>query len=1327
MLTALGARPRGLRTWAIVTMLGSLLPSPVWVTSETLTTSITTTNTIDPSQAIITNVGFTDTSGSGYWIDGTVTWVAPNNPAFEYFRIVMSATNTGADGAVMVDNINSAVRSYEIVNSDARGIVRGTNTGGIWANYIVVQAYRSGAFSPANEAGSLMLTDISNIDAAAVSVGTFGGDWAGLALVDSIAFTDSNPAENLLTGTVTWTFGATTDYGFASDWRVYIADDTQGTNRQLLGTVAKDLTQLSITDEACDPTHVYVLVYANNEHGESPNASSVSFWDDGRPTSTTVTVTSTSVDWPGCKSVTFTDTDTDANQLGGVINWVLPDDASRFSHWTVYMATTADNSNRQALQDSVEGFNIPVGQTSLTLQTNQVRQTTDASPANFIVVLGYRTDLGAYQNPAVGCATALYDDSGAAPVVAPFITALSFTDEDPSWEYANGTVSWTQDSLTADQASVSHYKVFLAEDLNGTNQLLVNTVSRDSSSASVASTMIGYRNHVLVYASNKYGDSPTSVGLEYQGKSPLTTSTATSTSTFTATTSSTTSQTETGTVTITTTLFTVGVGNVQFTDTIDTYFFIGGVLTWEEPADTSGITEYRVRLVFDVAASREQLVYEPDLGFATAVPVGTTRFKILDDTARRFACCDPSNYPAAWLIVYIVKGSIQQEAMYAGHALIRDNQTTHVADSIYVQELQIVDTTPVEQINITLTGELYWNTSGPEYPNVGEDWSLIDQWDIYLAQGSTLASSERYVASVPLGTKSYIFTAQPLNQGDDTIIVYASNAVGKAPFGSVVQFGQFGGLQTTSTTTYSSTSTKPLTSMSGLTVTFTDTDTNAGALLGTITWDPPADPSALTSYDIYMSSDQQGSNQQILGLVPSNTNSYTISSPATRTTGTAFPANWLLVYPSIGGTISTYIDAASLPLYDNSGAVPDQPSFATVTFTDEDAAGNFASGTVRWTLASNTDFGHITHYAVYLAEDQAGLNKVAFGDPVTWDVTEVVVGTGIELSSRYHVVIYAVNTYGESLQPGNIASSGGTSIIFGDLGQSTTTTVSTTATTATSSSTTGVTETSVTTTSITSTSTSLTLTSSSITSITVSTTSSTTKSSTTSRTFSTTTSVTTMTSSTSSSTATTVTVTTSTATSTSKTETISTTVTSSSTSSTQSSTSTTSHTATSTTSVSVTSSTSTTVPLSVQILDAAQAAAEQAASEGKSPAEQAALAGEAARAAAADLNLPIPEQAAMAGLGASAAARSAGMNATAEADAAGRAAGGVGAFYNLTLQDQAGFAGKAAGVAAASAAAEAGATASEQAAAAGTAAADAVNTFSGTLFQCLAVPDVSPH
>ena len=125
-------------------------------------------------QATIISVGFTDTSVSyGYWIDGTVTWVAQNNPDVEYFRIVMvlpsafgrklhtfatflcccqlseSATSSGDGGAIMVvplllvscgrlctrsnrhqdmakDNLAKTATDYEIVNSDARGIVRGT-------------------------------------------------------------------------------------------------------------------------------------------------------------------------------------------------------------------------------------------------------------------------------------------------------------------------------------------------------------------------------------------------------------------------------------------------------------------------------------------------------------------------------------------------------------------------------------------------------------------------------------------------------------------------------------------------------------------------------------------------------------------------------------------------------------------------------------------------------------------------------------------------------------------------------------------------------------------------------------------------------------------------------------------------------------------------------------------------------------------------------------------------------------------------------------------------------------------------------------------------
>ena len=89
--------------------------------------------------------------------------------------------------------------------------------------------------------------------------------------------------------------------------------------------------------------------------------------------------------------------------------------------------------------------------------------------------------------------------------------------------------------------------------------------------------------------------------------------------------------------------------------------------------------------------------------------------------------------------IYTAGGHVRWPCPHPGQALsaflqltftgpcTEDNQTTHVADSIYVQELQIVagclmqlsrllrvrttcqDTTPVEQINITLTGELYWS------------------------------------------------------------------------------------------------------------------------------------------------------------------------------------------------------------------------------------------------------------------------------------------------------------------------------------------------------------------------------------------------------------------------------------------------------------------------------------------------------------------------------------------------------------------------------------------------------------------------------------------
>ncbi|CAE7265311.1 unnamed protein product, partial [Symbiodinium natans] len=165
--------------------------------------------------------------------------------------------------------------------------------------------------------------------------------------------------------------------------------------------------------------------------------------------------------------------------------------------------------------------------------------------------------------------------------------------------------------------------------------------------------------------------------------------------------------------------------------------------------------------------------------------------------------------------VYAVMGGVEQEAIDAGRVLIKDNQSSQAADTIYVQDLALEDTTPLEQKNLSLSGHLSWSTSGPTMPAVGEDWAIVDTFDIYLAQGTQLSASERYIASVPITEAAFTFSAQLLSEGDDTILVYASNSVGKAPFGSVVQFGDHGGLQTTST----GSSTTTLTGISSLTTT----------------------------------------------------------------------------------------------------------------------------------------------------------------------------------------------------------------------------------------------------------------------------------------------------------------------------------------------------------------------------------------------------------------------------------------------------------------------------------------------------------------------------
>ncbi|CAJ1428484.1 unnamed protein product [Effrenium voratum] len=1021
------------------------------VTTVTATTSTSLTVTADPGQVTITNVAFTDTVTDIFWVLGTVTWTAPSNPNFAHFQVVIAQTADGANGGVLSDNtygteVPVGVNQLEIPVGSGRGVAR-RDTLGNWANYVVVFAFRTdiNAYSPASEAGSFMITDLAD------SNGNLGGSWAGDGLVASVQFTDENANHLQITGTISWTFETTTDYGFVSDWKIYLAEDETGTNKQELATVAKTETQVAV-DAATQDSFLYVMVYAYNEHGESPTGVAAYMWDDGRPplpTTTSSTTTSTTLDFPGCTSVTFSDTDSAANQLGGTVSWVEPTDTTYFDYWTVYQSTTRDNSNGQIVQDSGGATQFAIGTTSMTLGSAQARQTSDAQPANWIVVLGYRNDLAAYQNPYSGCAVPLYDDSGAAPSTGPFVADLAFDDQDTSWEYAAGPVTWTLDQLTADQASVSHYTIYLAEDATGTNRMLVATVARDTTTFEVATTSIGYRNFVVMYSSNSYGEAASPVGTEYQAKSPLTTTTSSMTATSTMTQTVTTLTTLTTLTGTTTSLFTIGVSNAVFNDENDEFGRMSGYVSWDEPANAvaDNIIEYRVRLAFDVAATLEQIWYEPN-SFTTYVPVGTTRWDLIPGTGRKFSGRSFEEWPGNWLIVYTVKDVVGEQAVeYAAKIRLWDNQTTNVADTIYVNDLAFTDTTPVESAGVSVSGTLSWTVTGPEMPGPGEDWTIVDGFDIYLSEGISISATERYLGSVDVGTNSFTIPLTTLS-GADTFLVYSKNHVGKAPYASVIQFGDHGGLETTSTTTATSTTTKPVTSMADKQVVFSDTNSVANQLEGVITWEPPDQTSGISWYEVYLSYDQEGSYKTLVqnanigsAYTSVGTNTLTLLSPTTReTSDSSFPANWISVYPSFSGTLASHFDSAHIRLYDDSGAVPPQPALTSLEFTDEDAQGGVVSGTVRWAPAADADLAFTTQYVVYLASDQAGTDKIQFGDPVAVGTNEVTVSSGVTIGSRYHVLVYAQNGYGDSSSPGYVGTPSDTSLVISDLGSSTTTT-----------------------------------------------------------------------------------------------------------------------------------------------------------------------------------------------------------------------------------------------------------------------------------------------
>eukprot|EP00439_Symbiodinium_sp_Y106_P028635 s6157_g3.t1 len=221
-------------------------------------------------------------------------------------------------------------------------------------------------------------------------------------------------------------------------------------------------------------------------------------------------------------------------------------------------------------------------------------------------------------------------------------------------------------------------------------------------------------------------------------------------------------------------------------------------------------------------------------------------------------------------------------------------------------------------------------------------------------------------------------------------------------------------------------------------VQFTDTDTGEHWLAGTVSWDPPADISLVGSYTVWLAHDNsQDDNFALIEFlaskvvvdsllpdpsrfyVPVGTNQVSLSAAnADRSLQFGYKAQWVVVLTNRPGVSSetAFQEAGLVALYDTSSrTLGGDIAVASVQFTDEDFHENSIGGTVSWQRgAATTDFGFVSEFQLYLAEDALGTNERMI-DSVGASRSSYEISNGTAATERF-LFVYAANPNGRATQ-----------------------------------------------------------------------------------------------------------------------------------------------------------------------------------------------------------------------------------------------------------------------------------------------------------------------
>ena len=376
----------------------------------------------------------------------------------------------------------------------ASGSRRGADSGGTDASDLGSQAYvvaLAGNDDGINiEGASVALKDLAVPNNPPVSSLFYDEDLDVEEIGGHLYVTRAVDEEDVTAYEVFWGKSATASR-YSSDCGTAIT----GVERIEKSTLTLGYATFEIPYHSVIPTGVtHLFAFSSNEDGDGRMGISFEITDRTNQFPTVAV-----------QGVTFQDTDLDLDEIAGLVAWVPPASLTTVQTYAVFVAMNQDGALRQQI-----GVDVPKSEAAIGVVPESTQLV--ALGGRFSHVVVYTKNFH-----GLGLPFALQIVDRALPV--DLVQSLEWLDKDPDIGALGGVISWTAPANPENAAAFSSFMVYMSEDADGANQVLMGEVDLGTNVLNVpyGFPLVNWT-HVKVFTKNPVGECLTAAAVTVEDR-----------------------------------------------------------------------------------------------------------------------------------------------------------------------------------------------------------------------------------------------------------------------------------------------------------------------------------------------------------------------------------------------------------------------------------------------------------------------------------------------------------------------------------------------------------------------------------------------------------------------------------------------------------------------------------------------------------------------------------------------------------------------------------------------------------------------------------------